>query len=88
MAGKTWIMCCLRWQVRFKSYVAFGTFAGIHPRLSVTKAQPPAQEGGGRTVTELARELTLEGISISTVAGAFKVHPATIYRCLEETPAL
>ena len=37
---------------------------------------------------ELARELIREGKSISTVARAFKVHPATIYRCLEETNAL
>ena len=37
---------------------------------------------------ELARELVRDGKSISTVARAFKVHPATIYRCLEETTAL
>jgi DNA invertase Pin-like site-specific DNA recombinase len=32
---------------------------------------------------ELARELVREGKSISAVARTFNVHPATIYRCLE-----
>ncbi len=37
---------------------------------------------------DLARELVREGKSISAVARTFKVHPATIYRCLEEKSAL
>jgi len=37
---------------------------------------------------ELARELDRSGKSISAVARTFKVHPATIYRCLDENPAL
>lgn len=37
---------------------------------------------------ELARELVREGKSISAVARAFKVHPATIYRCLDENAGL
>jgi DNA invertase Pin-like site-specific DNA recombinase len=32
---------------------------------------------------ELARQLILEGKSISAVARTFNVHPATIYRCVE-----
>src|SRR5208282_5325243 len=32
---------------------------------------------------DLARQLVLEGKSISAVARTFNVHPATIYRCLE-----
>jgi DNA invertase Pin-like site-specific DNA recombinase len=32
---------------------------------------------------ELARQLVLEGKSISAVARTFNVHPATIYRCIE-----
>src|SRR3546814_12843452 len=32
---------------------------------------------------ELARQLVLEGKSISSVARTFNVHPATIYRCIE-----
>jgi DNA invertase Pin-like site-specific DNA recombinase len=37
---------------------------------------------------ELARQLVLEGKSISAVARTFNVHPATIYRCLEENSSL
>ncbi len=37
---------------------------------------------------ELARQLVLEGKSISAVARTFNVHPATIYRCLEESSSL
>jgi DNA invertase Pin-like site-specific DNA recombinase len=37
---------------------------------------------------DLARELIREGKSISAVARTFNVHPATIYRCLDESPAL
>ena len=32
----------------------------------------------------LARELVREGKSISEVARTFNVHPATIYRCLDQ----
>jgi DNA invertase Pin-like site-specific DNA recombinase len=32
---------------------------------------------------DLARQLVLEGKSISAVARTFNVHPATIYRCIE-----
>jgi DNA invertase Pin-like site-specific DNA recombinase len=36
----------------------------------------------------LARELVRDGQSISAVARTFNVHPATIYRCLEEKQPL
>src|SRR3546814_21194344 len=32
---------------------------------------------------ELARQLVLEGKSISSVSRTFNVHPATIHRCIE-----
>ncbi|MGO9236614.1 MAG: recombinase family protein [Methylocella sp.] len=37
---------------------------------------------------DLARQLVLEGKSISAVARTFNVHPATIYRCLEPNDSL
>jgi DNA invertase Pin-like site-specific DNA recombinase len=37
---------------------------------------------------ELARQLVLEGKSISAVARTFNVHPATIYRCIESKGSL
>src|SRR3546814_7925423 len=37
---------------------------------------------------ELARQLVLEGKSISSVARTFNVHPATIYRCIEPNGSL
>jgi DNA invertase Pin-like site-specific DNA recombinase len=37
---------------------------------------------------ELARQLVLEGKSISAVARTFNVHPATIYRCIEPNSSL
>ena len=37
---------------------------------------------------ELARQLVLEGKSISSIARTFKVHPATIYRCIEPKGSL
>ncbi len=37
---------------------------------------------------ELARQLVLEGKSISAVARTFNVHPATIYRCIEPNDSL
>jgi transposase-like protein len=37
---------------------------------------------------ELARQLVLEGNSISAVARTFNVHPATIYRCIESNGSL
>jgi DNA invertase Pin-like site-specific DNA recombinase len=37
---------------------------------------------------ELARQLVLEGKSISAVARTFNVHPATIYRCIEPNDPL
>ena len=37
---------------------------------------------------ELARQLIEEGKSVSDVARTFNVHPATIYRCIEEKSAL
>ena len=36
----------------------------------------------------LARQLVLEGKSISAVARTFNVHPATIYRCIEPNGSL
>jgi DNA invertase Pin-like site-specific DNA recombinase len=37
---------------------------------------------------ELARQLVLEGKSISAVARSFNVHKATIYRCIEPNDPL
>ncbi len=37
---------------------------------------------------ELARQLVLDGKSISAVARTFNVHPATIYRCIEPNGSL
>ena len=37
---------------------------------------------------ERARQLVLEGKSISAVARTFNVHPATIYRCFELNSSL
>ncbi|CAK0774122.1 hypothetical protein WCLP8_5120002 [uncultured Gammaproteobacteria bacterium] len=37
---------------------------------------------------ELARQLLLEGKSVSAVARTFNVHPATIYRCIGSEAAL
>jgi DNA invertase Pin-like site-specific DNA recombinase len=37
---------------------------------------------------ELARQLVLEGKSISAVARTFNVHPATIHRCIESNGSL
>lgn len=37
---------------------------------------------------KLARQLIEEGKSVSEVARTFNVHPATIYRCIEEKSAL
>lgn len=36
----------------------------------------------------LARELVQDGKSISEVARTFNVHPATIYRCLDDQRSL
>ena len=36
----------------------------------------------------LARQLIEEGKSVSEVARTFNVHPATIYRCVDEKQAL
>ena len=37
---------------------------------------------------ELARQLVLDGKSISAIARTFNVHPATIYRCIEPNSSL
>jgi DNA invertase Pin-like site-specific DNA recombinase len=37
---------------------------------------------------DLARQLVLEGKSISAIARTFNVHPATIYRCIEPNGSL
>ncbi|MBV9482564.1 MAG: helix-turn-helix domain-containing protein [Acidobacteria bacterium] len=37
---------------------------------------------------KVTRELVHEGRSISEVARTFNVHPATIYRCLEDEQSL
>ena len=36
----------------------------------------------------LARQLVLDGKSISAIARTFNVHPATIYRCIEPNSSL
>ena len=42
----------------------------------------------GSEQRETARQLIENGTSVKRVARAFKVHPATIYRCLDEKNAL
>ncbi len=37
---------------------------------------------------EVARDLIRDGKSVSEVARTFNVHPATIYRCIENAVAL
>ncbi|EHS51047.1 Resolvase domain-containing protein, partial [Rhizobium sp. PDO1-076] len=78
----------------------FGGIAEFERSLILSRTRDGRQDAMARGVTfgrpskllpdqkELARELVRSGKSISAVARTFKVHPATIYRCLEENPAL
>lgn len=51
----------------------------------VTFGRPPKLRPDQRN---LARQLIAEGKSVSEVARTFNVHPATIYRCIDENAAL
>ena len=51
----------------------------------VAFGRPPKLRPDQRTV---ARQLIEEGKSVSEVARTFNVHPATIYRCIDEKSAL
>ena len=78
----------------------FGGIAEFERTLILSRTQDGRQAAQARGVTfgrpqkmttdqkDLARELVREGKSISAVARTFKVHPATIYRCLDEKSAL
>lgn len=78
----------------------FGGIAEFERSLILTRTQEgreAAQERGvafGRPAKlredqkELARDLVKNGQSIAAVARTFNVHPATIYRCLDEKSAL
>jgi DNA invertase Pin-like site-specific DNA recombinase len=78
----------------------FGGIAEFERSLILSRTQSGRHDAMARGVAfgrpnkllpdqkELARELVRGGKSISAVARTFKVHPATIYRCLDENPAL
>ena len=78
----------------------FGGIAEFERTLILSRTQDGRQAAQARGVTfgrpqkmttdqkDLARELVREGKSISAVARTFKVHPATIYRCLDEKAGL
>ena len=51
----------------------------------VTFGRPPKLRPDQRN---LVRQLIAEGKSVSEVARTFNVHPATIYRCIDENAAL
>lgn len=78
----------------------FGGIAEFERSLILTRTQEGREAAQARGVAfgrpsklrddqkELARDLVKSGKSISAVARTFNVHPATIYRCLEENQAL
>jgi DNA invertase Pin-like site-specific DNA recombinase len=78
----------------------FGGIAEFERSLILTRTQDGRKAAKDRGVAfgrpkkmlpeqqELARQLLLEGKSISAVARTFNVHPATIYRCIEPEPPL
>jgi DNA invertase Pin-like site-specific DNA recombinase len=78
----------------------FGGIAEFERSLILTRTQDGRQAAMARGVPfgrpkkmlpeqqELARQLLLEGKSISAVARTFNVHPATIYRCIEPKASL
>jgi len=78
----------------------FGGIAEFERALILSRTEDGRHAAQARGVTfgrpqkmtadqkDLARELIREGKSISAVARTFKVHPATIYRCMDEKSAL
>jgi len=78
----------------------FGGIAEFERSLILSRTQEGREAAQARGVVfgrppklredqkELARDLVKSGKSISAVARTFNVHPATIYRCLEEKQAL
>lgn len=78
----------------------FGGIAEFERSLILSRTQEGREAAQARGVTfgrpgklkpdqkNLARELVKEGKSISAVARTFNVHPATIYRCLNENQPL
>ena len=78
----------------------FGGIAEFERSLILSRTQEGREAAQARGVAfgrpgklkpdqkNLARELVKEGQSISTVARTFNVHPATIYRCINEIQAL
>ena len=78
----------------------FGGIAEFERSLILSRTQEGREAAQARGVAfgrppklrddqkELARDLVKSGKSISAVARTFNVHPATIYRCLEENQAL
>jgi DNA invertase Pin-like site-specific DNA recombinase len=78
----------------------FGGIAEFERSLILTRTQEGREAAQARGVAfgrppklredqkELARDLVKSGKSISAVARTFNVHPATIYRCIEEKQAL
>ncbi len=78
----------------------FGGIAEFERSLILTRTQDGREAAIARGVAfgrpkkmlpeqqDLARQLLLEGKSVSAVARTFNVHPATIYRCIEPKAAL
>lgn len=78
----------------------FGGIAEFERSLILTRTQEGREAAMARGVPfgrpsklrpdqkEVVRDLVKSGQSISAVARTFNVHPATIYRCLEEKQAL
>jgi DNA invertase Pin-like site-specific DNA recombinase len=78
----------------------FGGIAEFERTLILSRTSDGRQAAKARGVTfgrpskmrpdqqELARQLLLEGKSVSAVARTFNVHPATIYRCIEPKTSL
>lgn len=78
----------------------FGGIAEFERSLILTRTQEGREAAQARGVAfgrpaklredqkEIARDLVRNGQSISAVARTFNVHPATIYRCLEEKQSL
>ncbi|WP_375255044.1 recombinase family protein, partial [Yoonia sp.] len=78
----------------------FGGIAEFERSLILTRTQEGREAALARGVPfgrpsklrqdqkEVVRDLVKSGQSIAAVARTFNVHPATIYRCLEEKQAL
>lgn len=78
----------------------FGGIAEFERSLILTRTQEGRAAAQARGVAfgrpaklrddqkDVARELVKSGQSIASVARTFNVHPATIYRCLDEKQAL